>query len=87
MVPICGSVLMDDHHAMVQHKLTFPLMREQRYYTARSHSPLLTHQGRDKMATISQTTMSNAFSLMKIIVYLFEYHLNFVPMSPINNIP
>ena len=33
----------------------------------------LTHWGRDKMA-ISQTTLSNAFSLMKILVFLFKFH-------------
>ena len=35
----------------------------------------LTHWGRDKMAAISQTTLSNAFSWMKL------------PKGPINNIP
>ena len=46
----------------------------------------LTHWGQDKMDAISQTTLSNAFSWMKI----FEFGLNFlkfVPEGPINNIP
>ena len=34
---------------------------------------LLTHWGRDKMAAISQTTFSSAFSWMKI----YEFHLRF----------
>ena len=33
----------------------------------------LTHWGRDKMAAISQTTFSNAFSWMK----MYEFHLRF----------
>ena len=37
---------------------------------------LLTHWGRDKMAAISQTTLSNHFSLMK----MFEFRLRFVQM-------
>ena len=37
------------------------------------------HWGRDKMANISQTTFSNAFSRM--------ISLKFVPTGPINNIP
>ena len=37
-----------------------------------------------KMAAISQTTFSNAFSLMKI--YMIQISLNFVPKGPINNI-
>ena len=42
---------------------------------------MLTHWGRDKMASISQTTLSNAFCWIKMI------SLNFVPKGPINNIP
>ena len=44
----------------------------------------LTHWGRDNMAAISQTTFSNAFSWMKILI---EISLKFVPRVPINNIP
>ena len=40
---------------------------------------LLTHWGRDKMATISQTTLSNEI--------LIKISLKFVPKVPINNIP
>ena len=36
----------------------------------------LTHWGRDKMATIFQTTFSNAFSWMKIVVFLSKFHWN-----------
>ena len=34
----------------------------------------LTHWGRDKMAAISQTIFSNAFSWMKIIKFRFKFH-------------
>ena len=34
----------------------------------------LTHWGRDKMADISQTTFSNAFSWMKMFEFLLEFH-------------
>ena len=43
---------------------------------------VLTHWGRDKMAAVSQTTLSNAFSWMKML----EFRLRF-PKGPINNIP
>ena len=44
----------------------------------------LTHWGRDKMAAVSQTTLSIAFSWMK----MFEFKsLKFVPEGPINFIP
>ena len=45
----------------------------------------LTHWGRDKMAAISQTTLSIAFSWMKILE--FRLNFQFVPKGPINNIP
>ena len=48
---------------------------------------MLTNWGRDKIATISQTTFSNAFSWMKIFVFQFSIRisLKFVPKGPINN--
>ena len=42
-----------------------------------------THWGRDKMDAISQTTLSNAFSWMKISI---KISLKFVPKGPINEI-
>ena len=36
--------------------------------------PVLTHWGWDKMATISQTTLPNAFSWMKILRYRLKFH-------------
>ena len=39
---------------------------------------------RDKMDVISQTTFSNAFSSMKIVI---KFSLKFVPKGPIYNIP
>ena len=35
---------------------------------------VLTHWGRDKMAAISQTTFSNAFSWMKMFKYRLKFH-------------
>ena len=46
---------------------------------------LVKHWGRDKMAAISQTTVSNAFSWMKM--YQFTISLKFVHRGPNNNIP
>ena len=34
----------------------------------------LTHWGRDKMAAISQTTLSNAFSWMKMLEFRLQFH-------------
>ena len=47
----------------------------------------LTHWGRDKMAAISQTTLSNAFSWKKIFRISIKVSLKFVPKGPINNFP
>ena len=46
----------------------------------------LTHWGRDNMATIFQTTFSNAFSWMKNVWISNEISLKFVPMGLITNI-
>ena len=46
-----------------------------------------THWGRDKMAAISQTTLSNAFSWIKMFEISIKISLKFVPKGPINNIP
>ena len=45
----------------------------------------LTHWGRDKMAAIFQTTVSNAFSWMKTFVLWFNFHFKFVPKDPFIN--
>ena len=45
----------------------------------------LTHSRRDKMATILQTTVSNAFSWMKMYAFRLM-SLKFVPKGPIDNI-
>ena len=39
----------------------------------------LTHWGRDKMAFISQTTLSNAFSLIKMYEFRLRFHWNLFP--------
>ena len=46
----------------------------------------LTHWGRDKVATTSQTIFWNAFSWMKMCEFFRKIPLKFVPMGPINNI-
>ena len=49
---------------------------------------VLTHWGRDKIAAISQTTVSNAFSWMKMCESIsLEISLKFIPKVRINNIP
>ena len=48
---------------------------------------ILTHWGRDKMATIFQITYWNGFFLMKMYGLWLKFHGRFVPRSPINNIP
>ena len=35
---------------------------------------LLTHSGHDKMAVISQTTLSNAFSWIKMLEFRYKFH-------------
>ena len=48
----------------------------------------LTHWGRDKMAGISQTTLSNSFSWMKMLEFRFKLHWSLLfCLCPINNIP
>ena len=48
----------------------------------------LTHWGRDKMAAVSQTTLSNAFSFLNENVRIsIKISLKFVPKGPINNNP
>ena len=39
-----------------------------------SRCHMLTHWGRDKMASISQTTLSNAFSWMEMLKFRFKFH-------------
>ena len=42
---------------------------------------LLTHLTLDKMAAISQTTFSNAFSWMKMLEFLLKFHWNLFPRA------
>ena len=46
-----------------------------------------TQWGWDKMAAISQTTLPNAFSWMKMFEYRLRFHRSFVYQCPIDNIP
>ena len=43
------------------------------------HNFLLTHWGRDKMAAISQTTHSNAFSWTKMLEFRLKFHWSLFP--------
>ena len=47
---------------------------------------ILTQRGRDKMATIFQSTFSNGFYWMKMYEFLLTFHWS-VPGGPLNNIP
>ena len=47
----------------------------------------LTHWGRDKMATISQTTLFNRIFLNENVRIFIKFSLKFVPKGPIINIP
>ena len=48
-------------------------------YPFHDNSPYLTHWGRDKMAAISQTTFSNAFSWMKMFKFRLRFHWSLFP--------
>ena len=41
----------------------------------------LTHSGRDKMATISQTTYSNGFSWIQMFEFWLKFHWSFFPQG------
>ena len=41
--------------------------------------PLLTYCGRDKMAAVSQTALSNAFSWMKMLEFRLKFHWSVFP--------
>ena len=43
------------------------------------HKHRLTHWGPDKMAAVSETTFSNAFSWMKMIEYRLKFHWSLFP--------
>ena len=45
------------------------------------------HRGRVRMAAISQTTFSNAPSLMKMYVFRFKFHRNLFPRVALHNRP
>ena len=49
---------------------------------------ILTHWGRDKMDAVSQTTLSKAFSWMKMLEFRLRFHWSlFLYKGPINNSP
>ena len=48
--------------------------KRSKYALTSAYLLLLTHWGRDKMAAISQTTLSNAFSWMKVLGFRLNFH-------------
>ena len=54
--------------------LPWTIQRAKHICVIPSMSVWLTHWGRDKMASISQTTLSNAFSWMKMLEFRFKFH-------------
>ena len=48
--------------------------RQRRETIASLSEGMLTHWGRDKMPAVSQTTLSNPFSWMKIFAFRLEFH-------------
>ena len=55
-------------------------------HSLNKHKGELTHWGREKMAAISQTTLSSAFSWMKLSEFRSKFHWSFFPKSPTDNI-
>ena len=51
------------------------------------YTSALTHWGRDKMDAISQTTVSSAFSYMKMYELRLKFQWRLFLKGPINNIP
>ena len=87
---LCGKMASLDHN-----ELTL-LMLEEEYsslfgqYHACWSSASLTHWGRDKMAAVSQTTLSNAFSWMKMLEFELRFHWSLflrVQLQQCSNIP
>ena len=66
---ICEALKTADGSAHRQLQVS-PCLRMQ----GRQKVYFLTHWGRDKMATISQTTFSNAFSWMKLYEFRLRFH-------------
>ena len=61
-------------------------IQHEHHYKPILPSTNLTHWGRDKMAAISQTTLSNDFFRMKNVWIFIKISMKFVPKAPINNI-
>ena len=79
------SILPDGKLASLDDRMSADGMTIQFRGAYQNANELLTHWGRDKIATISKTTFSNAFSQMKI--YDFKVSLRCIPNVRINNIP
>ena len=82
----CCEVTLNDMGKISWYQSTIKLNKVQTMYiilemcciwwltSACQSDEVLTHWGRDKMAAISQTTFSNAFSLMKIYGFRLKFH-------------
>ena len=84
----CGSISNSEWSSLVQ------VMKHQAItwtsFTLFAFGPLrtqLTHWGRDKMAAVSQTTHSNAFSWMKMLEFRLRFHWSLFLRVQINNNP
>ena len=49
------------------------------YFKVYQVHDMLTHWGRDKMTTISQTTISNVFTWKKMVIFVSRFHWNLFP--------
>ena len=71
-----AAIMHDEFENHIRVKLQLQLPGASELYTAVDgilyHT--LTHWGRDKMAAFSQTTLSNAFSWMKMLEFRFKFH-------------
>ena len=70
-------------YMLCMHRKYQSITRAHNYWVETTSFLTLTHWGQDKMAAIFQTTLSNAFSWMK----MYKFRFRFVFNGPINNIP
>ena len=85
---LCGVYLVQYTCASIE--CIFPVLWNYtsiRHPDAKESEDILTHWGRDKMAAVSQTTLSNAFFMNENVRISIKISLKFVPKGPINNNP
>ena len=74
----CGKILYEVLASSLQGRI-FVTIRNTTYRYIERHHYELTHWGRDKMAAISQTTLSNDFFRMKMFEFRLRFHWNLFP--------